>query len=328
MSELPYVHRADAEANAVAEANLAQARSKGITVKREWDRYAPQPLITVYEGSHITYAGIFDLVDHPYRLVYPDGRKVYVSEPYCDLASEHGREALAELVAKVGTLWKVTTGKPSLYFPGHTQPIWIERPENWGLLISNPTTAEEKREFLTARGWTKVGSAYTHPDYPHNQHSLVAALRKARRKDAEHRYDREEGSLPRPLEPINLGAVMRQLDEDDQAIAEEPTWGNWRYHPSRGTLEYQATPPGRWWYEISLARCNTSAQVLDWTFQLMGKSLVVDAEVVHDFLRAIQWLLNPQGTLCSFGGDHKIDARKVARARHRAALAGSGRNTA
>ena len=57
---------------------------------------------------------------------------------------------------------------------------------------------------------------------------------------------------------------------------------------------------GRWTYEVDLERCRTSAQVLDWIMQVASKQWSTDA-IVASLVRAINDLLAPQATLCSFG---------------------------
>jgi hypothetical protein len=65
-----------------AVANFALATAKGIKVKQGWTRRAPAPFIEKIYGSTYTFRDPFDLLDHKYRLLYPDGSTVFVSEPY------------------------------------------------------------------------------------------------------------------------------------------------------------------------------------------------------------------------------------------------------
>ena len=53
-------------------------------------------------------------------------------------------------------------------------------------------------------------------------------------------------------------------------------------------------------YEIELERCRTSAEVLDWIFQIYLKSWAT-AKTIHDLLTHFQKHINPQATLCSYG---------------------------
>lgn len=78
-------------------------------------------------------------------------------------------------------------------------------------------------------------------------------------------------------------------------------WHGWRLNPKYLTLDYY-DPHGRWRYQIDLERCTTCAEILDWILQL-SKKRWLPAEGLQGFINAINDLLNPQGTLCSFGVD-------------------------
>jgi hypothetical protein len=55
-------------------------------------------------------------------------------------------------------------------------------------------------------------------------------------------------------------------------------------------------------YYIDLDRCNTSAAVLDWIFQLWGKTWVRQRpEVLVGLIKIMQDTIRPQATLCSDG---------------------------
>lgn len=87
-------------------------------------------------------------------------------------------------------------------------------------------------------------------------------------------------------------------------------WGPWRYKKETLVLEY--VPRDRhWWYEVDLERCKTSAQVLDWIFQVSNKHRSrVSAEDIGYLIDALQDLLHPQANLCSFGQDMKFDTTR------------------
>lgn len=57
---------------------------------------------------------------------------------------------------------------------------------------------------------------------------------------------------------------------------------------------------GRFVYECDLERCTTSAGVLDWLCQVAGKMWATD-RVLAGLARAMNDLLHPQATMCSFG---------------------------
>jgi hypothetical protein len=76
-------------------------------------------------GSYMAFADEMTpgWMDHLYRLIRPDKRVVYVSEPYgVDGA------VLARLVTTLGDDWCVRLRpEVALHYPGHTLAIWIER---------------------------------------------------------------------------------------------------------------------------------------------------------------------------------------------------------
>jgi len=64
-------------------------------------------------------------------------------------------------------------------------------------------------------------------------------------------------------------------------------------------------------YQVALEQCTTSAQVLDWIMQVLGKTWATDATVAG-LVRQLDRLLRPQKTLCSRGVERgPIDVRKV-----------------
>jgi len=111
------------------------------------------------------------------------------------------------------------------------------------------------------------------------------------------------------LIPVDFADVLRQME----ASRDRTVWVNWIYHPSNLTLECR-DECGFFIYEIDLERCRTSAEVLDWIFQVQGKTWAT-AEIVNNLLEALDDLLNPQGTLCSFGKSSTINPRELLRSR-------------
>lgn len=53
-------------------------------------------------------------------------------------------------------------------------------------------------------------------------------------------------------------------------------------------------------YEIPLAECRTSAEVLDWIIQIVGKNWANDS-VIAGLVHAFDAILRPQQVMCSFG---------------------------
>ena len=87
-------------------------------------------------------------------------------------------------------------------------------------------------------------------------------------------------------------------------------WGHWSYDSIQFTLTYWNEPHE---YEVDLDRCRTSAEVLDWVFQVSHKEWMTP-EGIRDFLLALDDLLRPHGTLCPGGQDKAINPREVAKA--------------
>lgn len=69
----------------------------------------------------------------------------------------------------------------------------------------------------------------------------------------------------------------------------------WRYEKERQVLIHE----GRY-YEIDLDRCQSSAAILDWIFQINGKTWTTP-ETMKDLLDLIEEVLNPQAYFCSWG---------------------------
>jgi hypothetical protein len=82
------------------------------------------------------------------------------------------------------------------------------------------------------------------------------------------------------------------------------TWGNWRFDAKTLILKNV-----QYNYQIDLEECDTSANMLDWIFQLCGKTWMTPDDLGH-LVQALDDVLRPQANLCSFGTDKKLDVRK------------------
>jgi hypothetical protein len=58
-------------------------------------------------------------------------------------------------------------------------------------------------------------------------------------------------------------------------------------------------------YWIDLERCRTSSQVLDWIMQVAKKSWA-DDETLASLVRALDYALRPQATLCCLGMERML----------------------
>jgi hypothetical protein len=81
-------------------------------------------------------------------------------------------------------------------------------------------------------------------------------------------------------------------------------WGLWTYDPATVTIEHDKE------YQVDLERCRTSAETLDWIFQLHNRTWTRPEDVGY-LVMAMHALLRPQATLCSMGHDKRIDDVKA-----------------
>jgi hypothetical protein len=91
-------------------------------------------------------------------------------------------------------------------------------------------------------------------------------------------------------------------------------WGDWKFNRSTLVLNNKKAP----WYTIDLGRVRTSAQMLDWIFQLYPKVWITPQDI-HDLLLALDDLFDPQSSLCSWGTDKRLN-KGFLRSRHAARL--------
>ena len=85
-------------------------------------------------------------------------------------------------------------------------------------------------------------------------------------------------------------------------------FGNWEFDRERLTLAYPVTR--NYQYEIDLEEMTCSAEILDWIFQIRGKTWATP-QVMHDLLKAIQILIHPQQNVCSWGKDRRVNAAEI-----------------
>ncbi|MGW9541957.1 hypothetical protein ACWHA6_36340 [Streptomyces anthocyanicus] len=77
----------------------------------------------------------------------------------------------------------------------------------------------------------------------------------------------------------------------------------WTLDPERYVLEFDG-------YEVDLERMRTSAEALDWIFQVAGKAWASD-KVIAGLIFAIEGLLHPQESLCSGGGSKSMTEGEI-----------------
>jgi hypothetical protein len=81
-------------------------------------------------------------------------------------------------------------------------------------------------------------------------------------------------------------------------------WGEWEYNNRTFVITHLGAK-----YDVDLERCATSAQMLDYIFQVAGKAWMTPKDL-GDLVQALDDLLSPQGTLCSLTEDKKLDVKK------------------
>jgi hypothetical protein len=86
-------------------------------------------------------------------------------------------------------------------------------------------------------------------------------------------------------------------------------WGPWIFHRKALELEYRGGH-----YFVDLARCRSSAEVLDWIAQVSGKAWITREDVGY-FVEALDDLLDLQGNICGFGFDYRIVPAEILQTR-------------
>ena len=111
--------------------------------------------------------------------------------------------------------------------------------------------------------------------------------------------NRTNGTQEGPSVLIEGMAFMRSVSERTQ-------FGPWRYDPALLTLTfYEGKRAG---YEVDLERMPTSAAMLDWIFQVRGKSWCTP-EAMAALLEALDEILDPQSGMCRDGVERGPRAR-------------------
>jgi hypothetical protein len=100
--------------------------------------------------------------------------------------------------------------------------------------------------------------------------------------------------------------IVWNIPEEVPPPADGDWWGPWRYNADTLELEYY-DDDGEYGYGVDLQRCNSSAEVLDWIFQLDTK-VWCGYECLGQLVQALGDLLDPQGNICSGGEDQPFDA--------------------
>jgi hypothetical protein len=106
------------------------------------------------------------------------------------------------------------------------------------------------------------------------------------------------------------GTSFDILDLADRSI-DAASWIDWRLDADHLVLGC-FNPKGPVPYEVDLNRCRTSAEVLDWIFQLRGKGWA-QGRSVSGFIAALNDVVHPQEFLCSSGQPKEITSAELIR---------------
>lgn len=85
-------------------------------------------------------------------------------------------------------------------------------------------------------------------------------------------------------------------------------WGPWKLDRELLVLRKDTQIE---WYEVDLERCLSSAEMLDWIFQVNGHGWSEDN--VAGLINALRDLLRPQSNLCSSGQNKTLTKGQVAK---------------
>lgn len=97
--------------------------------------------------------------------------------------------------------------------------------------------------------------------------------------------------------------TFRRLSDVDPT-PRRSDWGPWQLDRTTRVLYTDR-------YEVDLDDCRTSAQVLDWICQVAGKEWGGDVTLAG-LVRALNDVLTPQATLCSFGQSRQLTRSQIA----------------
>lgn len=91
---------------------------------------------------------------------------------------------------------------------------------------------------------------------------------------------------------------------EDRQIKHGQRWGQWTLDMDVLVLR------DRRGYEVDLERCDTPAKMLDFIMQVSSKAKTYSSEDVGDLVRALEEILQPQATICSFGRASALNVKK------------------
>jgi hypothetical protein len=114
--------------------------------------------------------------------------------------------------------------------------------------------------------------------------------------------------LTPPHRPAPLPSESNQLPTEDQLPPPSERWGPWEFDTSDLIIWIPERD-----YGIYLKRVHSSAAILDWIFQILGKNWA-DASTMHALLLALREVLHPQKNYCPGEEDRRTDGGELAKA--------------
>lgn len=112
-------------------------------------------------------------------------------------------------------------------------------------------------------------------------------------------------------EAKSLGDFLKEAENNWAERIKKSQWGHWKYNPNNLTLAFRKrVGDDETYYEVDLERCNTSAEMLDWIFQIKNKNWCSDKDIA-DLLRAFDDLMDTvQDKICSGGINGRFNVKK------------------
>jgi len=107
------------------------------------------------------------------------------------------------------------------------------------------------------------------------------------------------------MKPTPISELFIKLDPPKRK------WGNWIFRSSILTLQLKAKNYNTL-YEVDLERINSTADMLDWIFQVNCKWCKEGN--IEDLIDALHEIFNPQANCCSRGKEKEFSGSKLAKA--------------
>ena len=96
-----------------------------------------------------------------------------------------------------------------------------------------------------------------------------------------------------------LSELVVEAERRHHEKVETPIWGEWVLNKETMALVHAPTD-----YYVDLEEITSSAQILDWIFQIRLKQWATP-KVITDLLEAFKTILDPQSNYCSMGKDRR-----------------------